>query len=582
MAVAFIADRRAFIHGGREASIAKIRHRITIVMAIFIAAFLSIGIRLADLSLFHPGLRSSRRNTALGLIGRAEITDRNGAVLASSLDGYTIAVHPAKLIGDPQKIAARLAAILPARSVASIYRDLVDRGRFRYIARNVLPSQAWQINALGDPGIEIEREAHRVYPNAQFAAHILGYTDIDGVGRAGIEQQFNDRLTRPTLRDQPLALSLDARVQEALERELSAAMVKHRAIGASGVILDVHTGEVLAMASLPQPDPNLPAVAPAAARFNRATLGVYELGSVFKAMTIAMALDCGVIKSMADRYDASAPLQVGRFRIHDDHAKNRWLTVPEIFAYSSNIGAARIARDIGAARQRAYLTSLGLLSPVQLELPERGRPLYPREWGDIATMTVGFGHGIAVTPLHLATAYAALVNGGIWRPATLLKVNEGQRRPGHRIFSADTSRMMRALMRLVVTQGTGKEADANGYRVGGKTGTAEKPEGGRYNRHALISTFAGAFPIDDPRYVIVATVDEPKGTQDTFGYATGGWISAPIVRRVVRAIGPMLGIYPDVDREIDLSSVLPYLAEPDGQGARAKTMINAQPKRPVT
>lgn len=543
--------------GSRKKQLAIARKRTVVLLAVMLVTFVFILVRLGELVLVEQDARKPVK--PVGVVRRADILDRNGELLARSLPVRSIAVFPRRIIGDPALLSRQIGKILPYLRVAAVYGALTSQANFRFIARQVTPAAAERINALGEPGIELLQERHRDYPNGAFAAHILGYVDVDGIGRDGVERTFDRTMAGSPNRPTALILSIDSRVQASLEHELGLAMLKHSAIGASGVVLNVATGEVIAMASLPQFDPNSPNASGSETRFNRATLGVYELGSTFKAMTIAMALDTGAINGMADRFDASVPLRAGRFRIHDDHAKNRWLSVPEIFAYSSNIGAARIARAVGAARQRAYLDQLGFLRPVEIELNERGRPLYPADWGEIATMTVGFGHGIAVTPLHLATAYAALVNGGVWHPATLLKADPDHPAPGRRVFSERTSKLMRELMRLVVIDGTGKQADAHGYEVGGKTGTAEKSQNGRYNHRALISTFAGAFPMTDPKYVVVAILDEPKGTADTFGFATGGWVSAPVVKTVVKTIGPMLGTMPDPAVVTDLSDVMPFI-----------------------
>ncbi len=338
-------------------------------------------------------------------------------------------------------------------------------------------------------------------------------------------------------------------------------MARFSAIGAAGIVLDVKTGEVIAMTSLPQLNPNKPGRNAEQAGFNRATLGVYELGSTFKPFTVAMAMDAGIIKSMGQLYNCPASLNVGRFSITDTHPFKRACSVAEIMKESSNIGTAQIAAQLGATRQREFLQKMGFMERVGIELKERGRTLTPgSNWGEIATMTVGFGHGIAVTPLHLASGYATLFNGGIYRPATLLKVDRRHAAPkGRRVFTEDTSYKMRALLRLVVTQGTGKKADAPGYRVGGKTGTAEKLAGGRYTSAAVVTTFAGVFPMDEPRYVIVAMLDDPKATADTYGFHTAGWNVAPVVSKTVSRIAPMLGVRPDKRREPNLAEVLPFV-----------------------
>jgi cell division protein FtsI (penicillin-binding protein 3) len=357
-----------------------------------------------------------------------------------------------------------------------------------------------------------------------------------------------------------VALSIDARVQAVLENELYAAMTKFSAIGAAGVVMDVKTGEVLALTSLPQLNPNAPA-ATADAGFNRATLGVYELGSTFKPFTVAMAMDAGVVKSFGQMYPCPRGLNVGNHTITDTHPFGRPCSVAEIMKESSNICTAQIAAQLGATRQKQFLQKMGFMEKVSIELMERGRTLTPgANWGDAATMTVGFGHGIAVTPLHLASGYATLFNGGIWRPATLLKIGKGHPVPqGRRVFTEDTSYKMRSLLRLVVTHGTGKKADAPGYRIGGKTGTAEKIVGGRYTGSAVVTTFAGVFPMDEPRYVIVAMLDDPKATKETYGFHTAGWNVAPVVSKVVSRIGPMLGIRPDERRDANMSEVMPFV-----------------------
>jgi cell division protein FtsI (penicillin-binding protein 3) len=358
-----------------------------------------------------------------------------------------------------------------------------------------------------------------------------------------------------------MTLSIDSRVQQALEHELLDAMTHFSAIGAAGVVMDVKTGEVLAMTSLPQLNPNAAGAGSDDARFNRATLGVYELGSTFKPFTVAMAMDSGIIKSFGKIYNCPEELHVYGHVVHDTHPFGRQCTVAEIMKESSNIGTAQIADQVGATRQKFFLKKMGFLDPVQIELKERGRTLSPgSRWGPFETMTVGFGHGIAVTPLHLATGYATLFNGGVYHPATLLKVGPNHPVPrGVRVFSEDTSYKMRALLRLVVTQGTGKKADAPGYRIGGKTGTAEKLLNGHYTSSAVITSFAGVFPMDEPRYVMVMMLDDPKATAETYGFHTAAWNIGPAFGIAVSRIAPLLGVHPDKDREPDMSEVLPFV-----------------------
>jgi cell division protein FtsI (penicillin-binding protein 3) len=311
--------------------------------------------------------------------------------------------------------------------------------------------------------------------------------------------------------------------------------------------MDARTGEVLAMVSLPDFDPNQPDSIDGEPRFNRATLGVYEMGSTFKIFTTAMALDSGKV-TLQGGYDASEPIRIARYVIRDFHAKKRWLSVPEIFMYSSNIGSVKMALDVGPSAQRAFLRNLGMLTPSPVEITEVGAPLAPGQWRDINAMTIAFGHGIAVSPMQLVSGVAAMVNGGVLYPPTLIRRPPGELLVGKRVISARTSEKIRRLLRLVVEHGTGGKAEATGFLVGGKTGTAEKVVGRRYKAKALMSSFVGAFPMNDPRYVVFAMLDEPTGTKETFGYATGGWVAAPVVGNVISRIGPMLGVRP-VDEE---------------------------------
>ncbi len=562
---ALALTRRTFaLAGQRQAALAAARQRLMIALLSFVIITLLIGLRLLDLAVLHEVGHPEADGTTAITTPRGEIVDRNGIELAGTVDAVAVTVAPRKLVGNPTVLANRLAEIVPDRSASEIYAELIHPGTFRYISRRVLPAQATAVNALGEPAIGLRREPERLYPNLDLAAHVVGYTDVDGHGRYGMERAADAHLTALATRGAPVALSLDSRVQQALESELGAAMTEFSALGAAGIVMDVRTGEVIALASLPQFNPNAPGHGDDNARFDRATLGVYELGSTFKTLTIAMSLNDGLIKSMDQKYDATAPIHIGRFTIHDDrgHELRKWATVPEIFIHSSNIGTAHMAAELGATRQRAYLDALGFLSPVSGELMERGHTLYPaaNNWGEVATMTVGFGHGIAVTPLHLATAYAAVVNGGIWRPATMLKVAPGQAVAGKRVFSEKTSDTMRALLRMVVTSGTGRKANAPGYRVGGKTGTAEKQQGGHYQKHVNVSTFAAAFPMDAPRYVIIALLDAPHGTKATGGFSTAGMVTAPSVAKLVARIAPILGVAPDLDHDIDVSGMLGLVA----------------------
>lgn len=557
-------ERARLAAGDRRQSMALTYHRLMLVMLLFAGVSLLIAGRLLFLQLFTDRTVAEMGNPLLP--ARGDITDRNGVSLARTIDAWSIALHPRKLLGNPDELAVKLNQLMPERSIAQYRMMLKSDKNFIYLNRRAVPELVAAVNALGEPAIVFDREPERLYPQTVMASHILGWTDMDGRGVAGMERVLDARLSDPARRGMPTALSIDARVQAVLESELAGAMSKFSAIGAAGVVLDLTTGEVLAMASLPQLNPNAPGRGAMEAGFNRATLGVYELGSTFKPFTVAMAMDSGIIKSFGKQYNCPAGLKAGRFTITDTHPFGRACTVAEIMKESSNIGTAQIAAELGSARQQAFLRKMGFLEPVSIELNERGRTLTPgANWGDIATMTVGYGHGIAVTPLHLASGYATLFNGGMWRPATLLKIDRGHPIPqGRRVFTEETSRRMRALLRLVVTEGTGKKADAPGYRVGGKTGTAEKIVSGRYTGSAVVTTFAGVFPMDAPRYVVVAMLDDPKSIAETYGFHTAGWNVAPVVSRVVSRTGSLLGVRPDESLDADMQEVLRFVQRDQG------------------
>lgn len=520
------------------------RNRLMVAIFIFAAAFTLLGLRMLDLGLVQQVAEVGRKvdDNAPLLYARSDIVDRNGVVLATNLQTASLFAN-AKLVMEPRVAAQRLTAVLPELSEADVYTKLTSGKSFVWLKRKLTPRQKWQVNALGITGFDFQTEEERVYPQGALASHILGFVDIDGKGLAGIERFFDSRLKDPNFADEALVLSVDARVQHALSDELSHTIERFSADGGAGVILDVVTGEVLAMASMPDFDPNHAGSASRAARFNRSTAGVYELGSIFKTFTMAMALDAGVVK-LSDSYDARQPISVASFYISDDHPQNRILTLPEIFVYSSNIGAAKIAMDVGGEEQQNFLARLGMLRPATIELGEVGWPLYPERWRDINTMTISYGHGIAVSPLQLAVGSAAMVNGGNLITATLIKDYETSDGLQRRIISEETSQQVRAMMRSAVEVGTGKNASVPGYRVGGKTGTAEKSDVGGYREDALMSSFLGVFPMDEPRYLVLVSVDEPHGISETYNFSSAGWVAAPTVRNVIARIAPILGVEP--------------------------------------
>jgi cell division protein FtsI (penicillin-binding protein 3) len=535
-------ENRGHPRGIRQQTMEKRRNRLLAIGVVITFAFLVIAGRLIDLTIPGKGaepLLASASPLRPAVADRVGIVDSNGIIMATSLPTASLYADPVD-VPDAGEAADKLVAVLPALNRAEMMVKLKSTARFVWIRRNLTPKQKYQVNRLGLPGFYFQRGERRVYPHGRMAAHVLGFTDTDGLGIAGIEKYFDNVLRNGKA---SLALSLDLRIQSLLHQELSLAMTEFKALGAAGTVLDVQTGEVLAMVSLPDFDPNVPGSGGKDGAFNRMTKGVYEMGSTFKLFTTAMALDSGKV-TLNDGYDASAPIRVARYVISDFHAKNRWLSVPEILLYSSNIGAAKMALDVGTRTQKHYLDRLGLLHPAAIELPEVGAPLIPSPWRQINTLTIAYGHGIAVTPLQLASAAAALVNGGMYRPATLLKQRRDLPLKGKRVLSAETSRRMRKLMRMVVERGTGKKADAVGYMIGGKTGTAAKVADGGYRTKALISSFVGAFPINAPRYVVLALLDEPKGNAKSFFSATGGWVAAPVVKRVVQRMAPLLGLAP--------------------------------------
>jgi cell division protein FtsI (penicillin-binding protein 3) len=539
------------------------RARLICVAAFFTLSFVMLSARLIEVSLMGSGelpfkklvtqpelLIKSEEDVDLtevaeaAKIVRREIVDRHGMVLATSINTASLVANPT-IIRHEKEVAAGLHKIFPRESQASLLDKLARKhATFVYVKRHLTPAQQEAVNNLGVPGLFFESDARRVYPYGALFSHALGYVDVDNAGLAGIEKFFDGQLTDP-LKEAPLALSLDLRVQSIVRDELQRAVQQFNAIGGTGIVMDIGTGELIAMANLPEFDPNQLTKTSDDARFNRATLGAYEMGSTFKTFTIAAALENKVV-SLNSGYDATHPLTISKFTISDAHPEGRWLSVPEIYAYSSNIGMAKMALDLGGKRQQKFLKSLGFFEPVSLEVPELARPMIPRDWRDLTTVTVSYGHGISVSPLQLVRAMGAVAGDGVLRPLTLVKNGNATKESDAAVLSPSTIADMRKLMRLVVRAGTGKGADAPGYAVGGKTGTAEKIAGGTYNAHAKVASFVSVFPVDAPKYAVLVMVDEPKGTKETFGYATGGWVAAPVVGRVVQRMAPLLGMKPAI------------------------------------
>ena len=536
------------------------RLRMLCVGFFFVLCFASISVRMVEVAviknpqaltvtIFDPDNEGESEQvevkTEESHLQRGNIVDRNGVLLATSLMTASVYANP-KEIRNAADVARKISKILSIDAKTLLNR-LKGKKSFVWIKRNLTPKEQYKVNSLGIPGLYFQSEEKRVYPYGNVLSHMLGYVGVDNKGLAGIERQFDRRLRETTLNNEPLTLSVDARLQSMLRSEMANAVSEYNAIGATGIVMEIDSGEILSMVSLPDFDPNKPAKVSDDSKFNRATLGLYEMGSTFKSFTMAAGLEYGVV-NMKSGYDATNSFKVATFTISDSHGKKRWLTVPEIYAYSSNIGTAKMALDIGAKQQKEFLKKMGMFKPIDIEIPEKANPQFPQEWKEINTVTISYGHGISVTPLHLVQGIATLVNGGMHERLTLLKDGNKGKEAKERVISEQTSKNIRRLMRLVVDHGTGGKADVAGYRVGGKTGTAEKVQtGGRYNPDAKIASFVSVFPVDSPKYLVLVMIDEPKGDKSTYGFATGGWIAAPVVGRVIARMGPMMGIKPRYD-----------------------------------
>ncbi|MCR9215358.1 MAG: penicillin-binding protein 2 [Proteobacteria bacterium] len=543
------------LEGSAKETLEQGRTRLVMAGAIFAFCFVILAGRLIGLALSGDDGqdRALTHNDTRGIAAygegmRAEIRDRNGVLLATTLKTASLFAEPKNVI-DRQELASKLSVVLDDMSEAVILSKLASAKNFVWLKRNLTPNQQFEINSLGIPGLHFKEEEKRFYPMGTLASHLLGYTDVDNRGIAGVEKYFDGQLSGSGTEPKRIDLSIDVRIQHALRDELSRYMSIFRAIGAAGMVMDVKTGEVLAMASLPDFDPNRPNDFSGDSKFNKVSLGVYEMGSTFKTFTVAMALEAGKV-GIYGGYDATKPIRKAGFRIRDDHPKKRWLSVPEIYMYSSNIGASKMADDVGAKNHKAFLAKIGMLDKPSIELPEIGAPILPPRWNSLETMTISFGHGLSVSPLQLSTGIAAMINGGNYVNPTVIRRDLNKGLLVREVISAKTSDTIRRLMRLVVEKGTGSQAAAKGYLVGGKTGTAEKVEGGRYKRNALLTSFVSAFPMNNPRYVVLAMLDEPKGNASTHGFRSAGWTAAPIIGRLISRIGPILGIAP-IDEESD-------------------------------
>jgi cell division protein FtsI (penicillin-binding protein 3) len=538
--------------------------RLLLVAACFVMAFGAVGYKMAALATTEPSepLIVAQGPTILNT--RADITDRQGRLLATNFATNALYAHPHDII-YPRRAADGLAAIFPEMDADDLYRRFTGESRFLWLRRYISPEQEQQVHDIGSPGLLFGPREMRLYPNGPIAAHVLGGASFgeeavnaaEVIGIAGIEAQFDEELRDPSRVD-PLMLSLDLTVQSTVEEVLAGGMALMNARGASAVLMDVHTGEVLSMASLPDFDPNarprplLEGDQADSPLFNRAVQGVYELGSVFKTFTIAQALELNLF-SPYDMIDTTGPIVMAGFPIRDFRSYGPEQSVSDVLIHSSNIGTARIARVIGASRQEDFLASLNLLEPTNVELVEAasGEPLTPPRWGELSTMTISYGHGLSTSPLHLAAAYSTIVNGGTEITPTLLRREEPQNGP--RIISEATSEIINGMLREVVTDGTASFGEVEGYAVGGKTGTADlpRPTGGYYEDRNL-NTFASAFPMDDPQYVLIVTLQEAAELSGPEPRRTAGWTAVPVAAEIIRRTAPLLGLRPDIEHPVGL------------------------------
>jgi cell division protein FtsI (penicillin-binding protein 3) len=527
------------------------RNRIMLAVAVFAIAYLAIIGRLVMFGIMEQAPTGAFNDPNAGVAtSRPDLVDRNGEILATDIKMASLYAEPRNIL-DPDEATELITSVLPDLDATALRKKLSGDAGFVWIKREITPTQRKQIHDLGIPGVGFLSENRRFYPGGPTAAHIVGLVNVDNQGIAGLEKYVDDRWLSDLHQAgfargedlEPVKLSVDLRVQHILRDELTAAIERYQAIAATGIVLNVKTGEVLAMVSLPDFDPNDPIDANKPDRLNRTSAGAFEVGSIFKSFTFAMALDSGAV-TLQDRIDASRPIHVGRFTINDFHGKNRVLTVPEVFIYSSNIGSARMALKVGGERQKAYLERFGFTRKVKTDLPEVALPILPKKWSELTTMTVAFGHGMAVTPLQVAVADAALVNGGKLIPPTFLGRTEEQAAGlGEQVVSRETSDALRYLFRLNVEKGSGKRAAVPGYQVGGKTGTAEKVENGRYSAQKRLNSFLAAFPMDDPQYVVLVVLDEPKAEKQGGG-TTAAANAAPTVSAVIRRAAALLGVEP--------------------------------------
>ncbi len=546
---------RSLLYGHNVNRSVKARARLGLAILAFAAIYSVIALRLvmfAAVSDPHGGRRTVGQDAVA--TARPDILDRNGRLLATDLKSPSLFAEPRKLI-DVDEAAELLTAELPDLDAPELRERLGSKRGFVWLKREITQQQQKEIHHLGIPGVGFLTENKRVYPNGPVVSHVIGHVNIDNQGIAGMEKWLDgqglaalhmaglatDRLQKP------VELSVDLRVQYAMREELAKAREKFHAKAAAGIVSDVRTGEIVAMVSEPDYDPNNPREANDPTRINRLTTGVYEMGSTFKALTLAMALDSGKA-NLKTMYDARMPLRFGKFDIHDTHSLGRFITMSEVFTFSSNIGAARIALSMGVDAHKAFLKKMGQLDRLRTELPESAEPIVPKHWGELNTITIAFGHGLSVAPLQAVMAIDAVVNGGKLIPPTFLKRSpEEAAAVAKQVIKPETSEKMRYLMRLNAEIGTAKMADVKGYYVGGKTGTSEKVVNGRYSKKQVLNSFTAILPADNPRYLVLIMLDEPQALPETHGFITSGWNAVPTGGAVIARIAPLLGITPRFD-----------------------------------
>ncbi|MCQ1571983.1 peptidoglycan D,D-transpeptidase FtsI family protein [Neorhizobium galegae] len=543
-------SEKASFEGTRKRKSAQAKNRVGLLIAGFTVFYCVVGGRLMQYGVAQPLTTSSILPADRLLASRPDLVDRNGAVLATDIRTVSLFAEPNKII-DADEVIEKLSTVLNDLDIKGTYSKLTSNSRFQWLRRQLTPKQQSQILALGIPGIGFRPEKRRFYPGGPTAAHVVGYVNIDNRGVAGMERYVDNQgladlaavgmtSSQPL---EPVKLSIDLRVQSIVRDVVSEAITKYRSIGAGAVVLDVHTGEIVAMASAPDFDPNNPAEGGEEGWFNRMSNGTFEMGSTFKSFTIAMGLDSGKV-SLQSMFDARFPIRIGGFTIKDFHGKGRMLSVPEIFQYSSNIGTAKIADTVGIEGHKDFLTKLGLLTKMRTELPEVASPSQPREWKKINSVTISFGHGVSTTPLQTAVAGAALVNGGKYIPPTFLPRNRAEAdKVATQVLKPSTSKDMRFLFEWNGANGSGRNARVAGFNVGGKTGTADKVVNGRYAHDKNFNAFLAAFPMDNPQYVVLTFCDEPK-TDKGNGAALAATSAAPMVKEIITRAAPILGVKP--------------------------------------